>query len=368
MAAVVPGYKGTARNVCFTHFDPAWDPATESKMDKIKYMVINHEICPKTNKLHWQGYAELKSADRVTGVQKTLGGKISIGAIFRRMHSAEAAIHYCKKPVLDCKCPECGDAPLAVCKCKHCTDCALVNAEHKHTARFIEFGERGAGQGKRVDLDEAVATIKANPGDLKKVVTDHTSTFIRYHAGIERAIAVLDEIKLPDPGLVLRPWQHVFLQSVTKGFVGRQILWLWSQASGTGKTETMKHVAFTLGVDFYLPGSWKKDDMLYAYNKHKVIHFNIPRDQELHDTHLSVLEALSDGGLQLSTKYFSKAKILSAVIVVTANIPPPRHRLPKRFVEWCLDEPEPTAKTDAAVADLPLRYGLTTFGAVRQNT
>jgi len=90
-------------------------------------------------------------------------------------------------------------------------------------------------------------------------------------------------------------------------------------------------------MDDVLPGSWKLDDMLYTYKKHKVVLFNIPRDQEFHHTHKTVLESMSDGGAKLSTKYESVIKKIQAVVIVFANIPPPIERLPKRCITYNLD-------------------------------
>lgn len=81
------------------------------------YLIFGQEICPKTGRLHFQGYAELIDIKAVSKIQQLIfaGEKVHIEG---RKGTQAAAIKYCKKD---------GD--------------------------FIEFGEKVApNQGKRTDL------------------------------------------------------------------------------------------------------------------------------------------------------------------------------------------------------------------------
>lgn len=143
--------------------------------------------------------------------------------------------------------------------------------------------------------------------------------------------------KLEKPEIKLRDWQESILEKIKIGFIKRQILWVWSEESSMGKSTFMDYLLGEFGAESLLIGSWKEADLLHAYNNHKIIAFNIPRKQDIHQTMITILEKVSDGGGHLSTKYNSKMKILKAVIIVFANIPPPEDLIPKRCIDYCID-------------------------------
>jgi len=65
------------------------------KPDEVRYMILGEEICPKTGKIHWQGYLEFYKPIRMTGVKNCFNDKtIHLGIRFK---SRENARDYCKK-------------------------------------------------------------------------------------------------------------------------------------------------------------------------------------------------------------------------------------------------------------------------------
>lgn len=309
--------------------DPVWDPVKDIDRKLIKYLIANREVAPTTGQKHWQGYLELSKPCRFKAVWAAMGTIKSPWFAVRKAKTNEEAIHYCKKPIVGCECEHCKKA----------------RSEGALPDQWVEWGICSKGQGARTDITEVSKAVTEGM-TLKNICLQHGPTFIKYHGGIERMIAVLRVPVAPAPEIELRPWQEEANAIIDKGFMKRQGLWIHSVESGTGKSTYADYVFAKYGSENVLVGSWKYDDMLYAYQGHKVIVFNIPRGTELHDTHLAVLEKVTDGGMQLSTKYATCMKLVRAVVIICANTPPPLERLPKRFVVFDLDKPNPSGVKD----------------------
>lgn len=162
------------RNYCFTAFTK---PTTES--DKIKYCIYGEEICPKTKKVHYQGYIELKIPMRLKAVKKIIGEcHIEI-----RKGSRLQAIKYCEK-------------------------------EGKTTIIGKDIG-----QGHRTDLEEVGrSVIEGKP--IEEIARENPGTYIRYNKGIE-------ELKT----IITKPpkWRNV------------KVTVIWGK-TGTNKTRTAKEI------------------------------------------------------------------------------------------------------------------------------
>lgn len=293
---------------------PVWNP------DDMHYLIAQIEKSPTTGKEHWQGYVEFKSIVR----RKKACALLKLPEythMEKRLGSAEAAADYCIKE-----------------------DTAI------QPPVWFECGEiTGATAGKRSDLAAVAEDVKKGMS-MKQLAEEHTCAMIKYHKGIERTVSLLEpELKVPVPEIELRPWQTQTLDYVSKGFRKRQLLWIWSFESETGKSTFSDYLTATLGFDQVLSGVWTKADMLYLYKNQKVVVWNLPRQQELHNTHLAVLESFTDGGAHLSTKYEPKMKILNAVCIVFANIPPPEDLMPRRCINIHVDGPDVKARYEAEV-------------------
>lgn len=143
------------RNVCFT----AWlthEKYTEIVYDKeyMTYLVMGKEICPKTKKLHWQGYVEFVRALDFAVVKRLLGGDTT--KVAKRGGTGPQASIYCKKD-----------------------------------NKFEEYGEIKE-QGKRTDISEATDMIK-DGASMRDVALDHTEVFVKYHSGLGKLKNLLIE-------------------------------------------------------------------------------------------------------------------------------------------------------------------------------
>lgn len=83
----------TSRHWVFTSFDFATDPVFEPGL--IRYLVYQWELCPDTNNIHIQGYAELHKPSRRRQFQETIG-HLNAHCETRRGTRDQARAYACK--------------------------------------------------------------------------------------------------------------------------------------------------------------------------------------------------------------------------------------------------------------------------------
>jgi len=142
----------------------------------------------------------------------------------------------------------------------------------------------------------------------------------------------------PQLELELRPWQNRLVELLDGSPVKRRIIWVWSLASSTGKSTMLDYMISRKEV--LVVQSSNINDVMYAYDEHDIIWYNVPRSTPLDAKFSSMLETLSDGGMIPSNKYESCNKRVNAHIVVTCNRAPIKDRLPDRIEEIHIEEPE----------------------------
>lgn len=172
----------TARRWCFT----AW---AEPQYDETKHacLAFQKEECPSTKKIHWQGILLLKNPARLVGTSKSLR---------------------CGKPHLEIMRGSWEEAMAYVTK----TETSVPDT-------YQMFGEE-PHQGKRTDL-ATVASMIQTGATAHDILVEATEGFIRYHRGIDRAIALREQADAES-----RRWRDV------------QVTVLWGPP-GTGKTRTV---------------------------------------------------------------------------------------------------------------------------------
>ncbi len=149
-----------ARNYCFTLFEqgtglPTWSPDWQNS---VRYCVYQWELCPKTNRLHMQGYVELTKVAKWPGVKKIFGyTTLHLG---RRQGSPEQAREYCIK-------------------------------EDTRICKGEEWGEFKGNQGARSDLSSIKEKVKAGVR-TRDLYEDHFATMVRHGKGIDKARLYLD--------------------------------------------------------------------------------------------------------------------------------------------------------------------------------
>lgn len=262
--------------------------------------VWQYEYCPDTGKLHAQGYIEFKNSKRLNKVKELL---------------EDPAVHLEKRN---------GTKIQAI------TYCSKRESRVDGTEPFF-IGDVPK-QGSRTDLLLAKKKIQEhkslqdiwNDGDLVTVCA-------RYSNWVEKTYRY-KPIGLPPPDIQLRAWQHKLLSILAKPVKKRQVVWIWSSESGTGKTTMFDYVA-SLKEHKVLAANGDFANILYAYDGHTVLWFDLTRSQTVEHVPWHSLEKFSNQTVHLSTKYICCQKYVSAHVVVTANIPPEEQRLPGRFVE-----------------------------------
>lgn len=144
-----------SRNWCITVFDfPHEDGTGFSLPDRhpdFKYCILQLEQCPTSQRLHWQGYIELKKPYRMAGLKKLCNDQTM--HLEARRGTQQQAIDYCKK-----------------------LDTAV--------GTFMEFGTLQTEQGKRSDLESLVAMTRAG-ATTKELLDAHPGTYARYYRAVD---------------------------------------------------------------------------------------------------------------------------------------------------------------------------------------
>lgn len=140
----------TSRNYCFTSYIKP-----NPELETIKYMIYGEELCPTTQRTHWQGYVEFNSSIRIAAVKKLF--KDDTLHLEKRKGTQEQAIEYCKKDGI-----------------------------------ITEYGIPSK-QGKRTDLQRAL-----EEKTIEDVIEHHPQVFVKYPTGIKEIFAHRLGTELPD--------------------------------------------------------------------------------------------------------------------------------------------------------------------------
>ena len=130
------------RNYCATYYKKP----TETP-DCVRYAIYGEEICPKTNKIHWQSYIELTKPMRMTAIKKAYDDNTI--HLEKRKGTREEARDYCKKD-----------------------------------NKYEEHGKWIKGQGHRSDLDSVVNKLVEGE-KLSDVMMEHPMTYCKYRKGLQ---------------------------------------------------------------------------------------------------------------------------------------------------------------------------------------
>lgn len=163
------------RNFCFTSYEKLAPKMNE----KFCYMVYQQEKCPKTGKLHWQGYAEVETKIRFNTAKKLLGETVHIEA---RKGTQKEAIDYCKK------------------KESAITDTQFESGTPKK-------------MGERTDLKQLVTEVVEKKKTINDIVLENPQAYHLYGRTLEKAASISTKTR-KEPTMI-----H----------------WFWGE-TGTGKT------------------------------------------------------------------------------------------------------------------------------------
>lgn len=281
---------------------------------EVTYIIAGREICPKTGGVHYQCYAEFKGKPRPKAAQALVGAYPCW--MKRREGSQEQARHYCLKPVPGCSCKHC---------LKAIKDGQLVNDAD-------EWGVLSTNQqGKRSDL-EAVVELVRQKKTYREIADICPVACIKYSEGIRGLMSILNPPVMDKPEWHM-PWMDDIFKIIEEGWKKRKIIWIWSKESETLKSTLLDWLVHKYGSLGCIKGNcWDMREILYNLDEHKTVLFDIPRTQYITKTMTTLLEDLSNGGLELSTKYKGRPVIPKVIPVVTANKDFPYGKLPGRGI------------------------------------
>lgn len=210
----------TSRHYCFTYWDVSKNLIeminSPDGVKNVRYMVYQKEMCPATQKLHYQGYIELKNAIRGTQLQKILGSpnskeNPSACHFSERRGTRDEARNYCMKQDTRVEGP-------------------------------WEFGNySGGGQGKRNDIRRMYDLIKEGKNDVVLQEQD-PACYARHYKAFDRMRA------------------NILREETKKKFRKLKVVALVGDA-GTGKTRhVMDKHGYAKGDVYTLPAN---DDSLW---------------------------------------------------------------------------------------------------------
>lgn len=240
-----------------------------------KYACINIEVCPQSQRVHWQGYVELHRPARFTYLQRT--------------HAVFSSAHYQ---------PRMGTQSEAI------AYCSKLETRHPDAAGPYEWGQKAVGMGHRSDLDDLTALV-AQGATMRQIAETMPGMVIRYHHGIAALQSALEEEDGPESDFVPRPWQQGVLEKLGEPADDRTIFWVTDAQGGQGKTRLATHLIRNHGA---IELSGKMADMTYAYSQKKqgIVIFDISRAAADMTGHIySMAEKLKCGRL-MNTKYQSR--------------------------------------------------------------
>jgi len=147
------------RKWCFTAFkmNIDWKEIYEDFNDIIRYIIVQKERCPKSKKLHWQGYIQMVNQCRPRKLKlifNYMGTHLELAR-----GSAKDNKAYCSKI-------------------------------RTSTGEIHEYG-KAITQGFRSDI-ESVRKILRDGGEMLDVAENHFNLFVKYHAGFQKYKEMID--------------------------------------------------------------------------------------------------------------------------------------------------------------------------------
>lgn len=266
--------------------------------DVVRYAQWQHERGGETNKDHYQGWFQLKEKKTAAWLTKNL----LKGPHYEPTKAdAEAQKNYCTKTETYV------DGPW-------------------------EYGTKETDQGRRTDLEifaESVVKVGA-----KRTIEAYPHAMLACGHKLFMLEAIVRPPKPDLPEIQLYEWQQKVIEILQQPVAKREIIWIWSEFTGKGKSTFYDYVAYHYRV---LKGSMEMKRTLYAYDDHQVIWFDVPRQTPLDAEFTSQLEALANQTTHLSSMFAPVMKLVKAKLVVTCNRPPPEDKLPGRLISFCVD-------------------------------
>jgi hypothetical protein len=191
----------------------------------------------------------------------------------------------------------------------------------KKDGDFFEDGVQPATQGKRSDIDDFKADVKAGVLNMKTIREKHSTVYAKYKTFVVEY--VLDNSpKIDVPTYVLHDWQQELLEKLEKSPDDRTIHFIVDQTGNNGKT-WFAHWFSSKNADCQVLCPGKRADMAYILRTDiRVLILDAPRSKQGEFIQYDFLEDVKNGYV-FSPKYESSIKRLKNVhLVVLMNEPP----------------------------------------------
>lgn len=174
----------------------------------------------------------------------------------------------------------------------------------------IGVWDGGVSQGKRTDLDNAVAALKN--GGMKRVIDEHPVAYVKFTSGLRALERALRE-KPRDLDFVPRPWQQRLLDILEAPADDRAIIWVTDPPGKVGKSVLANYLLKEKGATI-LQG--RLLDMAYIYQSEPIVVFDLSRTQAENCKHLYQFAEELKNGRVVSTKYEPEIKFFKPPHVV----------------------------------------------------
>lgn len=282
------------RDVCFTDFgekEPTFGKG-------ISYLAFQREKCPKTHRLHWQGFAQATNPKASFAAwQKALG--CPKAHLEKRHGTATEARDYCQVD-------EWKGEPKG-----------YIEGTRQEFGTFDPKGEEGA----RNDLVEARLNILGKRRWADVVNDESLQSILQRH---HQWAKLIFNNKPPTPTTApanWRPWQKDLIDLVTTACTDDRIIhWFYDPSCGAGKTVLTKFLIRNHGA---IVLSGKTADVLNGYDDQDIVIFDIPKDAQSDDKDFipyGAIEKIKDG-TYYSGKYEGRmhCRDFEAHVIVFAN-------------------------------------------------
>lgn len=258
-----------------------------STVDRVSYLIYGKEV-GASGTPHLQGYVYCKQKTRMGQIKNIVGSNPHLECA----RNVNASIEYCKKD---------GD--------------------------WVEFGNRGGGQGSRSDLNAFREAVKAGMLNLKDIRESHGEVYAKY-PGYCREYVRDNYPKVVIPDHPLRTWQQRLNDILEEPPDRRKIIFIVDEIGNSGKSWFADWYQQKKGDTCQVMTPGKRADMAYSLNPGlKVLFLDAPRAKQADFIQYDFLEDLKNGRV-FSPKYESIMKTYEPMhIVVCMNEEPDRTKL-----------------------------------------
>lgn len=184
-----------------------------------------------------------------------------------------------------------------------------------------QWGTKPSGQGSRTDIHEAADIVIT--GGATALATSMPHMIIRYPAGIRYLEQLRPVLPVVTPPPEWRPWQKLVLELLATEPNDRTIHWYVDGDGGAGKSTLVRAVTGTGQPCTGISLSGKVADMALAYNRERVVFFDISRTMAENVRHLADFAEKLKNGMIFSTKYESRVKMFAPPHVIFFSNSPP---------------------------------------------